>query len=370
MLKALLNYSIYSLLVLSIPILIGLFTNYKLNRKSVIFYGLLISISISLLAYFTDPPIEDDLARYYNEIDNMRIRGIYFVINQGTWQGTIISNLILYIISLTEDNHLLPFFIIFIEMICVFYIIQSEKNRVGLSTKNMMWYLFIYFGICDIFVSISGIRFMFGLTIAAVILYDDLICSKYKIGFKKYIYYLVLPLIHSSLIIILLLRILTLVKHHVKIFYAAILVWPVLLQPISLLFKTIPIPLLQNISGKMISYRNYSDISQSPIRTVGFLIFSLCFLIMLLESISNYPQEDYLKFITFLFLFSISGLYSIVSIYFRFTSLQVILLPPLINKAFKNKKIESILKLSLFGSLQIFYIYQYILYFSRWKFII
>lgn len=369
--SSLVFFVIFSVLLISTYLILIYITNNYMNYKVLCGVGILFIAVVSILAYYTVPLSDDDLYRYYGEINRMREYGWHYIINDSTYKINIISNMLLYIVSLTKNNSMLPYITLLIDILCVEYIIKQEIKKNNISPRVLVWNIFIYLGICALYVSISGIRFMLGVSLAAVIVYKD------KIEKKNYIelMYIILPFIHTSLIVVFVYKLLTKRIKKIYKYTYIIMFWPIVMPLILKIISLFPFNIFKSVEEKIIMYSTYNSLEGSQIRMLGYVIFSIA-LIFMLETINasmkkNKDNEikEYFHFTRTLFYIILGSLLVVPSTYFRFLSIIVILLIPL-WKIFFNIK-DNIKKASVLGlyisSISIFYIYQYLLYIRTWQ---
>lgn len=184
-------------------------------------YMIIASIGISALYLFYSPPKNYDLFRHYevlqiikkNDIQTILFGSIksnnYFVSEYS--DGSRIYLLYLYLISQLNAERLLPFITGVIIYTASSRIIMMAVDDYGEEVEDWkISFCFFFLLIMLDFRTISGIRNMLTFSVAAYVMYLDLVRKKNVI--LCFIAYILLAGIHTSVYIIILLRILLLFK--------------------------------------------------------------------------------------------------------------------------------------------------------------
>lgn len=346
----------------------------KLSAKNIFIFGALFIFSFSVIAYATVPYEADDLSRYFYWIEAMKGNGLQFAFSESPFGTTVISNMLLYIVSIIGDEHFLPAIAVAIDGSCVLYIIINEKMRKNISTRIIISYIVICIGVVGLYESVSGIRFTMAASTAAVVIYNDYI--KNKKGIITIWGYIILPFIHMATIPILFVRLLSELKISGKV-KVLFLIFPPLIVLFQASLSAIPIQFIQQIMEKFNTYQGIITIGASFKRNIGYILFNLLFYITLIlvkqraatsENRIELGESKFINFMELYSLFSMGTYFIIQESFYRNTSIIAILALPVfvLFKRYRNKY-AIIISLLYAASISIFYIYEYMDFLRNWK---
>lgn len=336
--------SIYLLFpFLSTPIL--LFGIYK-DKKNYIWYMSGIILNLALIGYYYIPNISNDLYRHFIRMDMLRDMSISEVLR---YQPLIIQNLWFYLISLTNNYNLLPFTAIIITFYFTLKPLLDFGKNEKLSNRKLICFVILILAWMHLIWPISGVRNSVAIALFFYGLYKEFI--KNDNIKRSYIYYILSTLIHYSVFVLIILRII--IKVFKKIdskFMGILLLWGVFTNVIIGVINKINVPYLEQVANKAIAYTGYTGFSNFGLFNIGImLIFCMVYIYYFYKLKKTnkevfYKYESFYKFGLVLSLFCI-GAFNNLLIVNRFGYLVLSFLPfvimPIIRK--KNIMINSLL---------------------------
>ena len=330
----LLIYGLYLILpIISTPIIIAVLILKKNQYKFII---PLLCINMSIIAFNTKPLVTDDLTSYFSLLRNMKNFGLYFVNNISEFRQFPTINYFFYMISLTNNFHLLPAITIFFVYFVYLYIIFNYSNKEYMNKFSIFIGVLFLLSIVPIYEIISGIRSQFGCAILIIAIYRDII--KKKRNFITIFLYVLAFFTHSSITILIFLRLIIVVyKKFSKVVLGLIIIfWPLYINLINSMLNLFSgIPIFNIVNKKLFEYTGTGkgELNWS----IDILIFrlSICILIMLCTIIlQKYKKKSinmFIDFIQIVICFTIGAiLFSYVHIAIRFTSFIFTIAPIII----------------------------------------
>ena len=363
--------SIIYLLFMVVLLILGLFVNVKATTKQLYFLFILSALSLGFIAYGTFPNEGSDLSRYYIEIENMRHRGLEYVFNDFLYKNTILTNVFFYLISLTNNNHLLPFFSTILTFSIFSYVVIKVTKRYNIKISVLSIFILSFLAIIFLRPILTGVRQHLALSIMLLAVFKDF--NENKRDFKTILLYILPLLIHTGTIPIIIIRILYLFKGKFYKIRYLLLGWTFLIPFLSIIFLNTNNYLSETFE-KLLGYQ-YSD--YPDMRLFIILILILLLILYLVKTVSkekknlqDFKLEDYTKFYILLLIFTV-GCIDIHHLFSRMLSFCIYMLLPILFLFYKNdrktKTIVTFLFLFLiFGLL----LYQIIDAKTSWRLII
>lgn len=191
-------------------IVVGFCVIYPLiPRKDIKWIFALLTVVLSVLAYFCEPLKTDDLSRYYNTLETLRnvsLSGYFDLQRDGyaNFDAVPVCGLYFFFISKLGNNNLLPAITIFITYGSMFLVIWRFAQRYKVSKLYMFVAVLFLLSTYWYYDTCSGIRNGLAFNVCMFCLYFDLIEEKNKL--LCWIGYFVALGIHSAAIIMLALR--------------------------------------------------------------------------------------------------------------------------------------------------------------------
>lgn len=361
-------YCLITILLLSIvPITIS----YKKNHKKIMYLILAFDFSFALavLAYYWVPSKEYDLSRYYTWMDNMQVfKGDILIDYLFFARGEPITMVYFYIISLTNNYSLLPFFPTLIGYFIMFYIIIDYCQIKKYSNKMTIFLILLFISLFKYIFLVSGIRSTFAMILCTLALYKEFIKNNQKWYIK--ILYLVALGIHSGIIAIIFIRILISIKRILKMKATKLVIFIVTILAIAILFLMLlsnQISFLNFIKEKLVSYISLKPtISlQYVFRSLQLILFAgILFLVWKNKIYDNVYTDNMKKYYKFLQILIIICLIAFIyyDIWIRYLDFILFLELPIIADllaSYKNKKnkeyivLISILTIFIIGGVRI-----------------
>lgn len=184
-------------------------------RKYIKWLFLALVLALSVMAFFVVPEETDDLSNYFWRITNLRKGGFSLLrqmIEDGSedWDSLPVCGLYFYLISRFPDNGMLPAVTIFLAYGSIFWVLWRAAKRYEVNK----WYLFLasvfllstywFYDIC------SGIRNGLTFTLFCFFAYVELVEKKWRPA--CWVGYVAMCLMHSSGILMMMVRLALLVS--------------------------------------------------------------------------------------------------------------------------------------------------------------
>ncbi len=179
-------------------------------RKHIRWLFLALVLALSIMAFYMKPYETDDIGNYFNQVSMLRKGGFNTLrrcIQNGDnhWNSLPVCGFYFYLISRFPDNGMLPAVTIFLAYGSMFWVLWRASQRYEVNK----WYLFVasffilstywFYDIC------SGIRNGLTFTLFCLFAYVELVEKKYKPA--CWLGYLAMCLMHSSGILMMMIRI-------------------------------------------------------------------------------------------------------------------------------------------------------------------
>lgn len=189
---------------LTVPLI---FLGMVVDKKNVGVYAFLLALLFAILAYNFKPNELQDLYKYYYLMKNQ-----YFVMSFSEYMTIMFDNnkflfiFICYIISKIGNYALLQFFIVLISYFIVFYTILDYAKIKNINIYKAIFMILVFIGVFYFINFFSGLAQFFGIAIGFLSFYLEYVKGKKRVGYK--LLYLLPLFIHSSLIVVPILRLL------------------------------------------------------------------------------------------------------------------------------------------------------------------
>ena len=322
------------LLLFVLGLLMFSVSNSSLSHKSVKYMLFLATISLSVLAYHTVAVQSDDLYRYFFQMDIFRTQGLDYAIIEGPWGNTPLSTLILYLFSLTGDNHLLPMFTTLVIWGGYLYIICDVLHyKYGsIPIRKLFVYLLALIFVTNIYGTISGVRAPLGSVVVVWAIYLDF-SKKRKISWLLYLAAVLCHVHYANILIIRLIMGLSVNKKRKGfLLVGVLLVYFVGFQ----ILEHSSLSYLQHLSEKTQMYSGFAE------NGVGWFISKiLLFSSLVLFALSIKPTEkisyEQIEFTQALLLFNLVMLFVYDYIPMRLQAVSLMTCLPLAAMAKRNK---------------------------------
>lgn len=282
---------------------------------------------IALISFFIKPTYKMDLYRHYETLDLFRQGGWTSVINHRYFTSLPIFSIYFYIVSRLSNNGFLPMITIFIEYILVFFMILKCSKKFD-TTKTSILYASIFFiSTFNYFGAVSGIRNMLAFSIFAYFLYIDLVENKKKlICFSIYI---ILCMFHTSVIILLVFRIVLFVRNKIFItiigvgLFMSSLYMPIVLKVLNK-FQNFEIMKLFSLQIESYMYQSYKEPISHIHSTIILSFIILIFICFATKTRNKYKELEKINIFTSLIICLTVGSYNNFNMYSRFVSFLII----------------------------------------------
>lgn len=313
--------------IMVIPlIMIGLIK----DSKHSLVYSILMALYFGIMAYNLIPDESMDLYRYFYwmkyQYANMNLTEYMQIF----WTNNkIVFTFLLFIVSHMQNYHLLPFFCIWMAYTIVFYTITDFAKTNNIKPIYTIFVLIASMSIIRFVDWCSGLAQFLAIVIVFLAIYLELI--KGKKGWQYKLLYVVGLLIHSSVAILIIFRLLILLNQK-KYLPALIIIFiiysmaPVLLTYVLKAFSGVPIigELLVKAEWYTIKANN---IFSFPYHVVMY-IFTIFYLVLYACSKKyreNTINNKYCDYILIILLFTLAS-WRYFDIFMRFTNLNILLM--------------------------------------------
>lgn len=194
--------------IMSIPILIIAFIKDSKYRK---IYGFLLAISLGIVSFEIDvKKLNLDLRVYYGQMEMLKFMNFSKVLDILILEKEPITNLMFFIIAKIGVYPLWQFITTFINYFIIFFILSDYAKIKKIGNKTFAIILIFTVALMNNIFLLTGIRNTCALMIYLYLLYSEYIKQKKGIIYK--ILYIVPVLIHMSMIIGIIIRILINIK--------------------------------------------------------------------------------------------------------------------------------------------------------------
>lgn len=176
-----------------------------------ILYCVLLAMAFGIAGYcFKDPATNPDVVRYIQILQNYKGIPLFESFNL-VYSNLFSVDIYFHIISMFDDDQLLPALSSFFYYFIIFYIMQDYKSKV--TIKNLDYIIFTTFVTCaTIFCSIvNGIRWPLSFAVFILAVYREIV--KEKKNFWTWLLYAISIFSHFSAIVFLIIRLLLFVKN-------------------------------------------------------------------------------------------------------------------------------------------------------------
>lgn len=190
--------------IMSIPVLLIAFIKDSKYRK---IYGFLLAISLAIISFKIDiKELNVDLKVYYGQMSLLKFINFDEMFKILVSQKEPITNLMFFCIAKIGVYPIWQFITTFINYFIIFFILSDYAKIKNVGNKTFAVALIFIIILMNNIYLLSGIRNTFALTIYLCILYNEYIKQKKGIMYK--ILYVVPVLIHMSMVIGIIIRIL------------------------------------------------------------------------------------------------------------------------------------------------------------------
>lgn len=338
------NIAVVYIICMIIFIIANIFKKIQIDQKKLYIIWGIFALALAIVAYCTEPSREDDLFRHYQEMERMRLGGIDYLKdpNQAVYKSYFIINYLFYGIALIGNNRLLPFIIVLITYSLIFYVSLQMVKKYKINYSILSIGIILLFAILPFRIVVSGLRNWLAFSIVFFAIYRDFIEEKKDVA--TFLMYILPIFIHSSVIIIIGIRILSIEKlKRYKLHYVVIF-WSLLAGVISQILSNIPVMLLNDFGRRLSVYVN-GKIFDKRIFIIQ-IIFLICIYLInriaIKKNLTNeYNLSKYIDFIQYLIVFSL-GAILVPELLRRMSYFLAYLLIPSIFLLFKieNKKFK------------------------------
>ena len=319
---------------------------YVKDSKKGTLYSALIALGLAAIAFNINPPSgqNTDIVRHFANLELVKDMSLTQAIASDTFESLIGYYVLLKVISLTGIRGLLPASVTFIGYFICLYLIHKFDLVKDSYTRFIALFLFIsaisFLGFC------TGIRQYLVYSVMAIFFYFELVKKKFRLG--SWIIYFLLVTIHTSVILVILLRIIASIfmRGNNYRFVFIVFAW-------SLIQNTVVAILANNFGGNVYVDRfvemvgHYSENGSSFIMLTYFyrVILTIFCSIISYSLLKNATEEQsflkkYLVLTLVICVFSLGGFTS-YDILARFSALSGILAIPLIPLYFKGLSVKT-----------------------------
>lgn len=258
------------------------------RKQKLLFF--LVALSLSTIAFYTEPLPTWDLARHFALMDTIRNSGIslmdflfYNTRNLGSYQTLFSFNFLRFVIcKLTLNNHWLPCICVFIDYLIVGYIMldwyvsNSPTERIGILS------LLVCFAFLPLIHAISGMRNALACSLTGLAIY--LYLYKKKPLLIPIVLFFISATVHP--VVLFTIPFVCLARYHIgKKGIGFVFLLSLSLNKIAQFFSNSSIPYISTLAKKYIAYSSESQYwgGNYPLWGTLILIASFVFLYLFLE---------------------------------------------------------------------------------------
>lgn len=271
--------------------------NPLVTKKYYKFYLFALACGLSFLAYHTEPNPSMDLYRYYNVMDLYREVGWDWVVHNDM-DSNPLASIILYTVSMLNNNSLLPAFSIFIVYSCSFGLLYKASVRFSATRAEMNIALLFFMLNFNYLYAIDVFRMYLCYAVMAYFLYMDVVEKKHRP--LCFIMYGLLCYVHYAMIVFVLIRILFIALRQFRGVLSAISValFPAVLALALYVAEMLTGQngILEVINKKIIGYQDYNVFGIWQFgASIGRLLLclALCVLLFLLYTSAKNDCKKY-----------------------------------------------------------------------------
>ena len=231
---------IYVLIAVILFSIIPIIISYKKDYKKIMYLILAFDFSFALatLAYFWVPSQEYDLSRYYDWMNNMKIfEGDILIDYMFFSRGEPLTMLYFYLVSLSNNYSVVPFFPTLIGYFIMFYIIIDYCQLKKYNNKMTIFLVLVFISLFKYIFLVSGIRSTLAMILCVLALYKEFIKNNNK-WYIKVLYFVALG-IHNGIIALIFIRVLINFKSILRMKVKTIVITLFIAIAISLIFLVI-----------------------------------------------------------------------------------------------------------------------------------
>lgn len=347
-------YTVIYITVLAIFICVGLL----IKVKNIFPLLVILDFIISIPAYFVHslPGAFADMDRFNLLLDQMRLynegnlfNGLSWALNQSYYSEEKGSALYIWIYSLFKNNGFLRLGTTFLFLVLLSFLIVRFQKDANLSNVNAIIGQFLFLLVFNLFYEISGIRNLLAFMIMSVGLYFDLNDKNKKTKILCFLAYYLAYSIHSSMLPIIIIRILLLFKNRIikLIISFMILTYNVFLTPLLSLFNQLGLVFFVKKANYYIDSQGQNETFTSSIElgliTFIFLLLIACY-ILCLNNYTQYLSVKYNRFYYYVILYIIGSI-SVTQVYFRTIFFLLFLSIPYILLMLSNKIVNNYIRI-------------------------
>ena len=339
------------------------------DKKYRLIYMILLAFDIALITLHFDPSSYNlDLNVYFSTMDVMKNMSWNTFIQTYSEQKEFLTNFLFYIFASIGNYGLWNFIVTFICYSLFFYMITDYTKIKKISDRNYFLILFLAIILYNNFFVMTGIRNSLAMMLFLFILYIEFIKENKKIFYK--ILYIIPCLIHMSMVLAIILRLLLVVYKGRKRKYIII----------GLMFYAFFPNIILQIANRLNGISVFSDLyikttnyvtgqNETIFVNIMYMIRTLIFinLFIIFEKLYKNDNTRIKNSTELICLFVFLSFNYTVIMYRWFDASTILLCLSFINKIDLYKRIKGIYKI-LLGLSIIFCIYQQIDSFSKTNF--
>lgn len=375
--------SIIYVVIFLLFMLVLSFNNLYMHKHLFYLLCLVLIVACGSIGYFTLPYYEDDLYRYYNEINSMRSMTLRQVLTSSRWSQTTLSTFIFYLVSRTGDENLLALITGSGIILCYYLAFKISINNEGrVSAKAALICTVIFFCGVYLYEAISIARYTLAIILAVfIVLLDYFHRVKWPL---KILLYSLMPLLHISFLAIIGIRLACMIKNK-KIILIIMILSPFLVMQLINIFQLSSVLTLMNLSNKILSTSSVASLFGSWKRVIIYLITAI--LLFLIDHYNNEGMlakscclntnqyfcymQDYLIFVDSVIIFSIMSVFWMQLNFHRMMQVVIVFSLPSVYYFFTNyprAKTRLFMGILLLSISMFNFLYQYALYIRIWRF--
>ena len=257
-------------------------------------------LSLSIIAFFTKPYVEDDLVFYFQLLRDMRQNGLRWTLTESIYASDIVINLYFYLIAQTGVYQLLPALSVAIIYSLLFASLYQVQSRYKTSLYPLLFFLAVHFSFLFFRWTLSGIRNYIAFSLFAYAVIREFVLKKQ--GPLNWVLYLTATFTHFSLAFFLLIRVLCsrFLYGYVRRWKYVLVGWGLVCGLAARVLTLVPIGFIQKIASKIQVYFLYMDFDMRKV-VLRFLLFvMLLFMYSMVHKYNRQAIDDKKRYYAFL----------------------------------------------------------------------
>lgn len=351
------------LVIVFIGMLLSLVSDKYISIKPILPFVVIVIVCTMAVAYCAWLGNGGDLARYYLIMNGMKGQSLEWAITEGYYKNTPLICIMMWGIAQTENFQLLPCISSGLILSSILYVFFSEKRKLSISNEVGILYIVVLFSVTTICAILTGVRQNMAYALMILAVYRDIF--KHKRNWLTWILYISMCFVHTSGILLLVIRLAALLKGKFRYF---IMLWYIAVPFFSILAQLGGV--FAEAFDKLMGYKEVNSSFDS--RYFFARIIILCVNIVIWRVLKHNKKNDMYFSIYESFVLFALGSIMVEQLFSRMITAVVYLSLPILSEYydFCNKRQWCITKYVLLITALGLYAYHFVFIFNYWSFVI